>query len=223
MSSKGPARNRTFELDTILRAWGPWRNRAARVGIGLLTIFAGVTAAFVVDEYREHLRQMEQLRQAQEGIVAELRRYEIRGLEHAEAITESTERWNDADRVGEKAVPGFYRIPGATHPPTAAWDAAVSSGVASLFDPDLRLDLGYFYTEFVGVHDNYARYLEFSERELLPRAELGAEAFYDSSGQLMPEFRVHMALLNDFGADLRRLVSLAGDLRAKLEEQPEAE
>jgi hypothetical protein len=196
-----------------------WHDRASKAVGQLLIIFIGVTAAFMADEYRGRLGQQDQLRQARAGIVAELARYEMRALEHADGITASIERWRNAESEGERAIPGFYRIPGATHPPTAGWDAAVSSGVASLFDPQLRLELGYFYTEFVGVHDNYVRYLEFSEREHLPRAELGAAAFYDSAGTLLPEFRVQMMLLEEFGSDLRRLSALAGELRRKLEDE----
>jgi hypothetical protein len=88
--------------------------------------------------------------------------------------------------------------------------------VANLFEPGLRLELGYFYTEFVGIHDNYARYLEFSEREILPRVELGRDAFYDANGRLHPEIRTHMALLAEFSEDLRRMSVLASELREKL-------
>lgn len=225
MTLPEPVRNDPSERDTsgatrATRATGAiWHEQARRVIGQLLIIFTGVTAAFMADEYRGRLGQQEQLRQARAGIVAELTRYEVRALEHADGITASIERFRTAEREGERAIPGFYRIPGATHPPTAGWDAAVSSGVASLFDPQLRLELGYFYTEFVGIHDNYVRYLEFSEREHLPRAELGAAAFHDSSGTLLPEFRVQMVLLEEFGADLRRLSALAGELRRKLEDE----
>ena len=163
------------------------------------------------------LEQQNQLRQARAGIVAELIRYESRALQHADSITASIERWRRADRAGEQAIPGHYRIPGATHPPTSAWDAAVSSGVARLFDPQLQLELGYFYTEFVGIHDNYVRYLEFSEREHLTREISGAPAFYDPSGRLLPVFRVQMTLLEEFGSDLRRISGLAGEIRRELE------
>jgi hypothetical protein len=209
--------NRTSQRDPALDFKGTWRRRVTQVISQLLIIFIGVTAAFMADEYRGRLGQQEQLRQARDGIVAEMARYETRALEHADGISASIEQWRSADRQGHRAVPGFYRIPGATHPPSAGWDAAVSSGVASLFDPQLRLELGYFYTEFAGIHDNYVRYLEFSEREHLPRAELGEAEFYDSSGRLLPEFRVQMALLEEFGTDLRRLSALAGELRRKLE------
>ena len=42
-----------------------------------------------------------------------------------------------------------------------------------MFDPKLRMDLGYYYSEFVGIHDNYERYNQFTEREILPRLAAG--------------------------------------------------
>lgn len=168
-------------------------------------IFAGVTAAFLVEGYRAQLDEAQQLSQATEGILAELGRYQVRGIEHADSIAASIERWRVVDEAGGRAVPGYYRIPGAPYPPTAAWDAAVSSGVVSMFPPDLRLALGYFYTEFKGIHDNYVRRLEFIEGVIMPALERGPDAFYDASGELGPEFRVQMALLAEFEADIRRM------------------
>jgi hypothetical protein len=72
-----------------------------------------------------------------------------------------------------------------------------------LFDPELRLALGYFYTDFLGIHDNYVRRLIFIEREILPRVEQGAEVFYQGDGRVRPEFLVEMSLLDEFGQDLR--------------------
>ena len=193
-----------------------WRSRALRYVAELLTVFAGVTAAFLLDECRGRAAEREALDQTRDGIVAELRRYKVRALEHADGITESIDRWRRANRTGQRTMPDLYRIHGATHPPTAAWDAAVSSGVANLFEPELRLQLGYFYTEFLGIHDNYARNLEFIEREILPRIERGPDAFYDATGRPHPEIRVLMALLEEFSEDLRRMSSLAGELESTL-------
>lgn len=194
-----------------------WRARVGRVVAELLIIFVGVTAAFVLQGYQERNAAAERLSQAREGIITELSRYEIRNIEHADSIEANLGRWEAANRRGEQAVPGYYRIPGAPLPPTAAWEAAVSSGVASQFDPTLRLELGYFYTDFLGIHDNYVRYLEFIEREVLPRAEKGPPAFYDSAGRLRPEFIVEMRLLREFSGELRRLSGVAGSLRLRLE------
>ena len=109
------------------------------------------------------------------------------------------------------------RIPGAPHPPSAAWNSAVTSGTARMLDPKLRFDLGYFYSEFVGIHENYDRYNQFTEREVLPRLSHGPDAFYGADGKLLPMFRVHMDLESEFASDLRRLGKMAHDLRLRLE------
>ena len=188
-----------------------------RIVAEFAVIFVGVTAAFFVENYREDLEQQEELSNATAGIVQELGRYTVRGLEHADSMSRSIEDWRAAERAGIQRVPAFYRIPGAPRPPAAAWEAAVSSGVASLIEPALRIELGYFYTEFLGIHEKYSRYAEFVDREILPRAEVGPAAFFESSGALAPEFRVHMALLEEFAEDLRALTGVADDLRIRLE------
>jgi hypothetical protein len=66
---------------------------------------------------------------------------------------------------------------------------------------------------------NWIRRLEFAAREILPRAEVGPDAFYDGAGHLRPEFTVEMRLFGDFSQDLRRLGLMAGSLRARLEQQ----
>jgi hypothetical protein len=86
-----------------------------------------------------------------------------------------------------------------------------------MLEPKLRRDLGYFYNEFVGIHDNYDRYNQFTEREVLPKALSGPDAFYGPNGRLLPAFRVHMDLQKEFAQDLRRLGTMAHDLRGKLE------
>ena len=191
--------------------------RVRRAGSELLIIFVGVTAAFFVEGYRETLDEREQLRQATQGIVAEMFHYEDRGLEHADSIDLRLARWRAADAAGDRAIPAFYRLPGAPNPPTAAWDAAVSSGVASMFEPQLRIELGYFYNEYLGIHSNYVRHLSFVEREVLPRVTAGPDAFYDNRGNLRPDFDAQMSLLEEFGWDLRRLSVEAGALGARLE------
>jgi hypothetical protein len=194
-----------------------WRPNWRRAAVELAVIFVGVTAAFFVESFREHLAAEEDLRQASAGILSELRNFELRGGEYVVAFTGPLERWREADAAGRRTVPEFYRIPGAPTPPTAAWDAAVASGVASQFEPDFRFRLGYFYSEFRGIHENYLRYLHFVEREVLPRAELGPDAFYDASGRFDPAVQVHIVLIEEFTADLDRLSRMAGELADELE------
>lgn len=194
-----------------------WRSHLGWLAGQLLVIFLGVTSAFVVENYRENLSQREELRQSVAGLITELQRHEIRGLEFADAFDTAIEKWKAADRQGQRAVPGYYRIPGASHPPIAAWTTSVNSGVARMLDPTLRRDLAYFYSELAGIHDNYDRYNQFTEREILPLLAAGPDGFYGPDGKLLPMFRVHMDLQSEFAADLRKLTRSAHDLRLQLE------
>ena len=205
--------------ESPLRGWAAWRDLLLRAALGLLTIFTGVSAAFFFDGYREQLDQDQQLGQTRAGIIYELKHYEAHGGAIVESIDKSLARWKAADASGLQAVPGYYLISGAPRPPTAAWTSALSSGVASRFDPATQLELGYFYSEYSGIHDNYVRRLVFTEQEILPRELSGPSAFYNASGKLLPQFEVHMALLGRFSADLRRLNVEATRLRVKLEAQ----
>jgi hypothetical protein len=194
-----------------------WRTRFGWFASELLVVFVGVSAAFVVESYRDTRNQAAEFRQALAGVTAELDRHENRGRQFADAITAKITEWEEADRSGRRAVPGYYRIPGATHPPIAAWNTMVSSGLARLIEPKLRTELGYFYSEFVGIHDNYERHNQFTEREVLPRLAAGPEAFYGPDGRILPMFRVHMDLQQEFANDLRNLCTNAHDLRIRLE------
>ena len=194
-----------------------WRSHLGWLLGQLLVIFLGVTAAFIDENYRERASQREELRQAVAGLITEMEHYETRSAQFADGFDSAIQKWKAADGQGQRAVPGYYRIPGSTHPPTAAWTSTVNSGIARMFDPQLRRDLGYFYSEFVGIHDNYERYNEFTERQILPRLDAGPDAFYGPDGKLLPMFRVHMDLETEFAADLRRMGQMAHDLRVRLE------
>ena len=93
---------------------------------------------------------------------------------------------------------------------------AISSGVASLDEPSLRFDLGYYFNEVVGIHTNYVRRLSFIEREVLLRARVGPQTFYDTSGALLPQFGTEMELLADFAAELMVSSEWAARLIARL-------
>ena len=196
---------------------GSWRGHLGWLIGQLIVVFAGVSAAFVVENYRDNKNQQAEFHEALSGVIAELKRYETRGLEFADGIDAKISAWEKADHGGTRAIPGYYRIPGATHPPSAAWTTMTSSGLARLIEPGLRTELGLFYSEVVGIHDNYDRYNRFTESEVLPRIALGPDGFYGTDGHIQPAFRVHMDLQKEFAADLRKLSHQAHDLRLKLE------
>jgi hypothetical protein len=93
-----------------------WKGQVGWLAGQLIVVFAGVSAAFVVENYRDSKNQQAEFRQALSGITAELNRYETRGLEFADGIDAKISAWEQADRSGTRAIPGYYRIPGVTHP-----------------------------------------------------------------------------------------------------------
>jgi hypothetical protein len=192
-----------------------WRGHVGWLVGQLVVVFAGVSAAFVVENYRYSRNQAAEFREAPSGVVAELSRVETRAREFADGIDAKVSEWEEADRNGRRALPGYYRIPGATHPPTAAWNTMVTSGLARLIEPSLRTELGLFQSELVGIHDNYDRYNQFTEREVLPRLAAAPDSFYGPDGHILPVFRVHMDL--QFAGDLRNLSAKAHELRTRVE------
>lgn len=104
----------------------------------------------------------------------------------------------DAARArGEKPVPFVFRIAGSDTPPSYVWQAALQSRLADLIHPTLLFDLGFFYSERDGLGVRYLRYATFVESEILPRAKVGAAAFYDESGALKPEFAANLDRLRE--------------------------
>jgi hypothetical protein len=80
----------------------------------------------------------------------------------------------------------------------------------------VRRRLGYFYSEYRGIHDNYARHLDFIEREILPRAVIGVEAFYPD-GEFDPAILTRIELLEEFVDDLDAFSKQASELADELE------
>jgi hypothetical protein len=102
-----------------------WRARLGWLASELVVVFIGVSAAFLIDNYRDSRAQAAEFHQALSGLIAELNRTETRGHEFADNITSKVDEWEKADRNHQRAIPGYYRIPGSTHPPTAAWNTMV--------------------------------------------------------------------------------------------------
>jgi len=99
---------------------GSWRGHVGWLAGQLIVVFAGVSAAFVVENYRDAKNQQAEFRQALSGVIAELNRYETRGLEFADGIDAKIPAWQQADRSGTRATRatiGFrvHRIPHRPH------------------------------------------------------------------------------------------------------------
>ncbi len=183
----------------------------------LVIVFLGVYAAFWVDNYRESLAEQERSKEIAQAI--------LRGLDDAiqaetyfiDASAAGLTDWREARERGESPPPFYFRVSGAERPPRTIYEAIIQSRPAELFDSELLFDLGYFYSEMVGVSDRYIRYAEFTESDVLPNLKRGAAVFYDADGEsLRPEYEAHMDRLEEliemWSDDRRR----AQDLKERL-------
>jgi hypothetical protein len=82
-----------------------WRQRLGWLASELLVVFAGVSAAFVVENYRDNRKQIAEMHQAIAGIITELTSTETKARKYSDAILADIARWEDADRTGKRAVP----------------------------------------------------------------------------------------------------------------------
>lgn len=85
-----------------------------------------------------------------------------------------------------------------------------------MFEPDLQLAIGYFYNEFVGVHERYSRSLDFIEERLMPQAIDDVNGFYGEDGRLLGVYQVEMMFLREFATALRSFSVEAASLRGRL-------
>jgi hypothetical protein len=188
----------------------------------LVIVFLGVYAAFWVDNYRESLAEQERSKEIAQAI--------LRGLEDTiqaetffiETSAAGLANWRAAREQGASPPPFYFRVPGSERPPRTIYEAIIQSRPAELFDSELLFDLGYFYSEMVGVSDRYIRYAEFTESTVLPNLKRGAEVFYDPDGEsLRPEYEAHMDRLEEliqmWSDDRRRAQDLTQRLTVYVE------
>ncbi|HET6941110.1 MAG TPA: hypothetical protein VFH89_03000, partial [Sphingomicrobium sp.] len=124
-------------------------------------VFVGVSAAFVVDDYRELRSENERRRAVYLALDRELTQMaETHGPRFQKEMTLQLNSWDQAMARGEKPVPPTFRLPGAERPPTGVWDAAVATGSIQLIDPELFYELARFYNRADSAGMLYQRYSE---------------------------------------------------------------
>lgn len=191
--------------------------QASRFLVELAIVFIGVSAAFMVDNYRDQREQARSLDAAYRGLVEEMKQYSTRGRAHAVHAREALAAYRSKHAHGERPPPAFYRVPGAEHPPEAVWQTSVASGVVNLMPPELRREMGWFYEENYGIADRYVRYAEFTESQILPGLKEARDVFHDpQTGELYPRFQVHMELLDEYATYLERQADWADRLMRRI-------
>ena len=189
----------------------------SKIALELFVVFAGVSAAFAVDDYREARSQDMQRQAVYKALDRELTQMaETHGPMFQREMTRQLAAWDNALDRGERPMPPTFKLPGAERPPTGVWDAAVATGSIELIDPELFYELARFYNRANSVGVLYQRYSQGAQADIWPRVKEGPGAFWISDGKLRPEVLVDVQRLRDFSERQGQLSREAQQLRSKL-------
>lgn len=198
-------------------AWVPPGPLLSKIALELFAVFAGVTAAFAVDDYRSQRDQDERRRAIYRALDRELKQMaETHGPGYQREMARELASWDQALEKGERPVPPAFKLPGAERPPTGVWDAAVASDSIELVDPELFYKLARFYIRASSVGNLYQRYASSAQSDVWPYLADGPAAFWQPNGRLRPEIRAHVQRLRDFQIQQGRLGLEAQQLRKEL-------
>jgi hypothetical protein len=193
---------------------------AKRLVFELIVVFVGVSGAFFVENYRamqEQERRAQQLYTALSEILHGIAHY---GPMIDSQITGSVDEWRQAYDAGERPLPVFYREPRSERPPTGVWHAAVASGAISLMDSELFFMLVQYFNRLDSLGERYVRYNAFTEREVLPLLDLGADAFYtEGTARLQGKHSEHIRRLEEYRDEIRALSAETVKLRDLVDAQ----
>lgn len=191
---------------------------AGRLLAELAIVFLGVYGAFWVENYRDRVDQENRVEQAAEAIRRDLRDYIGVTHQFIAAIERGLADWEAARAGGETPPPYYFRIQGSEVPSLAVWDAVIELDIAELLDAGLLFELAFFYSELAGSGPRYRRYMEFTEREILPLLHEDVRSFYQGDPtRLKPMFRAHMDRLRELRDMMAILNEWADCLLVRLE------
>jgi hypothetical protein len=189
-----------------------------KIILDLFIVFAGVYAAFSLENFRESREQNHRREAVCRALDHELGQMaETKGPTYQREATTELRDWDQAISRGDKPLPPSFRIAGAERPPTSVWDATVSTNGIELIDPDLFFELARFYNRAKSVGDLYQRYAIGAQNDIWPRLQEGTQAFWTPDGHLRPEVATDVQRLRDFRDRQAELGKEARELRVKLQ------
>jgi hypothetical protein len=170
------------------------------IAIDLVIVVLGVFLGIQVSNWNE--ARMEQQRSAVmlQAFRSELGDYVGVTNSFVAEVTKGLDAFDAARARGERPAPYFLRVRGSDRPPKPVWQVAEQSGLGEMLRPDLTFELGFFYSEVDGISDKFARYSEFVDSQVLTHLSQ-PDAFYDTDGDLKPEYQQNMQRLREWAAD----------------------
>lgn len=184
-----------------------------RLAFDLLVGFAGVTAAFALENYRQDHEDARYHQRMVAALGISLDGFAHYGGELDGRLAAMLQAYDRSVSQGDRPVLPIYRESGGERPPTRAWDGIIATGAARALDPELFFRLARFYSRVDSFGDRYQRYNAFTESRVLPYVGRPV-MFYEADGRtLKPEFAAYVERLRDLDTEEHRLVVEAAELR----------
>lgn len=183
----------------------------------MVFIFVAVTAAFLLDDYRDRREGAARavlLAGAIHQDIADSRRVQ---MQLVAAIDSGLAAFEAHVADGHRPVPYVLEINGSLRPPAGVWESAGAIGLRDFADPALLFQLSFYYSELQGVADNFVRYAEFTERGFWPFALSDTLQFYQQDGRLRGQFAAHLQQLRDYRSDLAHQIDWGVSLQERLQ------
>jgi hypothetical protein len=184
-----------------------------RLAFELVIVFAGVTAAFAVDDWRSHRESAARVAQINAAISQELAAFVAVGQQMCDSMAAGWQRWQQEYQAGGEPVPYYYFLPEFERPPMDAWHATIASGGIGLLEPQRFLELAIVYGRLETLVERYDRLTAFAESQILPHSGDGSAAFYiPGAHRLRAQYEAYharrLAVQEEFSADVDRVRTL---------------
>lgn len=175
------------------------RGTIIRVGFELIIVFIGVWAALLAENYREKREENESAVAVLQTALRILR--DDWGERWRDSVRTEYAGWQARRAEGDIIPPFFFRIPGSEHPPVGIFGAAYN--LPDALGPEVLDEMGRRANEAEGVGRRIGRYMELTERTVLPLLAADPSVFYDSaSGELLPQYLGQLRLMEEVLAEM---------------------
>ena len=164
------------------------RELIGKFAFELFVVFIGVTAAFVLENWRESAAEAKYYT----SMIAALRPTLDDVIRHntgfdAEFVPKLA-AFDIAVAAGSEPALPIFREPNSERPPTRIWDGLVASGAAKALEPALFFKFALFYTRQESFGECYIRYNNFTEQHVYPLGSNPSTFCGPVSKRLKPEF-----------------------------------
>lgn len=192
------------------------KETVTRLSFELLVVFIGVSAAFIVDNYREKQERRHETAQIYSVLASSLNDFHVYGDTVYARMQAELNRWDTRD-ISKYARPPIYRESGGEGPPVGAWEAMLGSGGIEVIEAQLFWELTVFFNRVQSLRDRYQRYTTLTEAMLMPRLFDGNQgAYVPGTMRIHPEVGAHIELIKIYTIEHEALLDQARILERKI-------